>query len=109
MMDWNVVISIYRGGLRYALRFLRSLGPVERSPYYNLLVMAVEDPLATLATIEARAAEGPALFDSISRVAPAMRCFAFHSAEEFERHARSAALEWLPQLAGRSFHIRFLP
>ena len=35
-----------------------------------------------------------------------MRSFEFQSAEEFEDKAKSIVLEWLPRLAGRSFHVR---
>jgi hypothetical protein len=44
--DWNVVISVYQDGFRRALHALREFGPVERSPYHNVLVMKVEDPTA---------------------------------------------------------------
>lgn len=106
MKDWNVVISVYQGGFRRAVRALRVLGSIDRSPYHNVLVMAVENPLAVLEAIERETDRIPALYDAISRVAPALRSFAFHSAEEFKERAKSVALEWLPRLAGRSFHIR---
>ena len=106
MKDWNVVISIYQDGFRRALRALQEFGPVERSPYYNVLVMKVEDPTALLEAVERQTEESPALYDAISRVAPAMRGFEFQSAEEFEEKAKSIVLEWLPRLAGQSFHVR---
>jgi len=71
--------------------------------YHNVLIMEVEDPLALLEAIERETDNNPALYDAISRVAPAMRCFEFHSAEEFEARARSIVLEWLPRLHERSF------
>jgi hypothetical protein len=49
--DWNVVVSIYQDGFRRALRALEALGPVERSPYYNVLAMKVDDPMALLEAI----------------------------------------------------------
>jgi tRNA(Ser,Leu) C12 N-acetylase TAN1 len=106
MENWNIVISVYQSGFRRAIRMLRDLGPVQRSPYHNLLVMVAEDPMALLEIIESEAEIKPALYDAISRVAPAMRCFDFHSVEEFTEKARSILVEWIPQLAGRSFHIR---
>lgn len=105
-MDWNVVISIYQTGFRRALRALRELGAVERSPYHNVLVMRVEDPMTLLAAIEQRTEENPALYDAVSRVAPAVGSFDFHSAEDFKQKAKSLLLEWSPRLAGRSFHVR---
>ena len=44
MKDWNVIITIFQDGFRCAIRALHKLGPVERSPYHNVLLMAVEDP-----------------------------------------------------------------
>lgn len=105
-MDWNVVVSIYQDGFRRAWRALRDLGPVAGSPYHNLFVMKVEDPMALLAAIERLTEENPALYDAISRVAPALSNFEFHSAEEFKEKARSILLEWSPRLGGRSFHVR---
>jgi len=106
MHDWNVVISIYQYGFKRAVRALQELGRVDRSPYHNVLVMAAEDPFALLAAIERKTESDPALYDAISRVAPAMRCFEFHSAEEFRQAAKSIVLEWLPRLRGKSFHVR---
>ena len=94
MKDWNVVVSIFQDGFRRALRALQKLGPAERSPYHNVLVMKVEDPIALLEAIEKRTEENPALYDAISRVAPAMRDFDFLSEEEFVEKAKSIMLEW---------------
>jgi tRNA(Ser,Leu) C12 N-acetylase TAN1 len=105
--DWNVVVSIYQDGFKRALSALEAFGRVERSPYYNVLVMTVEDPTALLEAVERRTEESPALYDAISRVAPAICSFEFQSADEFEEKAKSIVLQWLPRLAGRSFHVRF--
>jgi tRNA(Ser,Leu) C12 N-acetylase TAN1 len=104
--DWNVLVSIYQDGFKRVLCALREFGPIERSPYYNVLVMTVEDPMALLEAVEKRSEERPALYDAISRVAPAMRSFEFHSADEFKEKAKSILLEWSPRLGGRSFHVR---
>jgi tRNA(Ser,Leu) C12 N-acetylase TAN1 len=104
--DWNVVISVYQDGFRRALRALQQFGQAERSPYHNVLVLKVEDPIAVLDAIEKRTGESPALYDAISRVAPATRGFDFLSEEEFVEKAKSIIREWLPRLIGRSFHVR---
>lgn len=109
MRDWNVVITVFQDGYRRALRALRELGPVERSPYHNVLVMTAADPPALLAAVEARTEQIPALYDAISRVAPAQRSVDFQSAEEFIDRARSVVREWAPALAGRGFHVRLHP
>jgi tRNA(Ser,Leu) C12 N-acetylase TAN1 len=105
--DWNIVVSIYQDGFRRAMRALRELASVERSPYHNVLVMRVEDPVALLEAVERQTEESPALYDAISRMAPAQRSFDFHSAQDLEEKAKTIMLEWLPRLAGRSFHVRF--
>lgn len=106
MKDWNVVVSIYQTGIKRTIRALQELGPVERSPYYNVLVMRVDEPMALLEAVEKLTEERPALYDAISRVAPAMHAFEFGSAEEFKEQARSILLEWRPRLAGHTFHVR---
>lgn len=106
MKDWNVIISVYQDGFRRAIHALSALGSIDRSPYHNVLVMAVADPVALLEAVERETDSKPALYDAISRVAPAMRCLEFHSAEEFEEKAKSIVMEWLPRLGGRSFHVR---
>ncbi len=106
MNDWNVVISVYQDGYRRALRALKEFGPVERSPYYNVLLMRVEEPTALLAAIERRTETDTALYDAVSRVAPAMRTVEFHSMEEFTEGLKSVLLEWSPRLAGCSVHVR---
>jgi tRNA(Ser,Leu) C12 N-acetylase TAN1 len=104
--DWNVVVSLYQDGFKRALRLLREFGSVERSPYHNVLVMRASDPIDVLGAIERMTEENPALYDAISRVAPAMRSFDFQSAEEFRENSKSMLLEWSQDLAGRSFHVR---
>ena len=54
MKDWNVIVSVYQDGFRRALRALQQFGQAERSPYHNVLVMKVEDPMAVLEAIEKR-------------------------------------------------------
>jgi tRNA(Ser,Leu) C12 N-acetylase TAN1 len=106
MRDWNVVVSVYQEGFRRVLRTLRDLGPTERSPYYNVLVMQADDPIALLAVIEKKTEESTALYDAISRVAPATRSFEFHSAKDFVEKVKSIIYEWSASLAGRTFHVR---
>jgi hypothetical protein len=60
----------------------------------------------TLDAIERKTDERPALYDAIARVAPAMRSFEFQSSDAFKDHATSTILEWLPDLTGRTFHVR---
>lgn len=104
-MQWNVVISLYQGGFRRARRALAQFGEA-KSPYHNVLVMQVDDPAALLAAIEQLTAEKPALYDAISRVAPAARTFDFVSAEDLKAKAGAILAEWSPGIAGHTFHVR---
>ena len=106
MKDWNVVVSVFQDGYSRALRALQKLGLAERSPYHNVLLMKVADPAVLLEAIEKRTEQNPALYDAISRVAPAMRSFDFLSEEEFVENSKTIFREWLPRLAGRSLHVR---
>ncbi len=100
MKEWNVVITVFQDGFRCALRALRQLGEVERGHFHNVLSMKVDDPMALFQAVEQKTVADPALCDAISRVDPAMHTIEFHSAEEFREKAKSAVLEWIPQLAG---------
>jgi len=104
--DWNLIVTIYQQGFRRALRALQDIGPTERSPYHNVLVMKVDDPLAVLEAVERLTEERPALYDAIARVAPAMHTFDFSSAESFKDNAKSIVLDWFSSLTGKSFHAR---
>ena len=107
MKDWNVVVTIFQEGFRRVLRALEKLGPAVRSPYHNVVMMKVDDPIALLEAVEKITEDDPALYDAISRVAPAAQIFDFQSEEEFVEKANSIIREWLPRLAGRSFHVRW--
>jgi len=68
--------------------------------------MRVENPTALLEAIERKTEENTALYDAISRVAPAMYTVEFHSVEELREILKPILLDWLPQLAGSSLHVR---
>ena len=50
--DWNIIVTIYQQGFRRAMRALQNIGPTDRTPYYNVLVMKVDEPIVALETIE---------------------------------------------------------
>ncbi len=106
MNDWNLLVSTYQGGYRRARRALQKLGPAESTPYPNVIAMTAADPMALLESIERCTEQVPALYDAISRVAPAKATFQFDSAEEFKRKAAAVVVEWASMLAGCSFHVR---
>jgi tRNA(Ser,Leu) C12 N-acetylase TAN1 len=106
MKDWNTIVTIYQQGFRRAMRALQKIGPAERTPYYNVLVMKVDEPIVALETVERWTEEQPALYDAIARIAPAESTFEFESPEEFDDRVTSFLLERIPKLARRSFHVR---
>jgi len=106
MKDWNIIITIYQQGFRRAISALQRIGPTDRTPYYNVLVMKVDEPMVALETIERLTEERPALYDAIARVAPAGITFEFQTPEGFKNCTKCFLLRLLPKLAGRSFHVR---
>jgi tRNA(Ser,Leu) C12 N-acetylase TAN1 len=106
MYDWNVVVSLHEGAFIQALKLLDKLGPVNRTAYFNVLVMKVEDIAHFLETLRQWEKEEPGILSLLSRVMPVTQTFTFQSVEEFERKAKEASLTFISDLAGRRFHIR---
>jgi tRNA(Ser,Leu) C12 N-acetylase TAN1 len=106
MRDWNVVISVYEGRFARACQILEQFGRIERTEYYNVLVMKVEDVSAFVSALAELVSIVPDVLAVVSRAMPAAVTFTFQSAQEFETKARDAALGWLPALAGKAFHVR---
>jgi tRNA(Ser,Leu) C12 N-acetylase TAN1 len=104
--DWNVVVSVREGGFNRARKLLRELGAVSPSGFLNLLVMRVDDPKRLLEALAERAAQQPDALDFLGRAVPVSSTFTFQSPAEFEARARDAALAFLPELAGKGFHVR---
>lgn len=107
MDDWNVVVTTRDGGFRQAIRFLRELGPVDRTGMFNVLVMRVNDIPMFLEELRSRWVESATASADISRVSPVSHTFAFTTADEFETKAREAILTFVPALRGKTFHVRF--
>lgn len=106
MDPWNAIITARGDRLTDARRALRALGHVERTGFYNVLAMKVDEPMGFLDQLERLVAEHPDVVESVAYVFPAERCFDFSSTAEFESKAREAALAWVPQLVGKTFHVR---
>ena len=106
MKNWNVIITVFQDGFRCALRVLRELGPIERSPYHNVLVMKVSDPIALLAASESKIEQSAALYDAIFRVAPPLRIFEFQSKIKVLDEAKRMVRDWSQEMNGWPFHVR---
>jgi tRNA(Ser,Leu) C12 N-acetylase TAN1 len=106
MRAWNVVATTRSDEYPRARQLLQRFGKVDPTGYYNVLVLSVLDPRAFLDELTARARLDPRIEQCISRVAPMTRTFEFSSAADFEARAREIVLAFVPQLEGRSFHVR---
>lgn len=104
--DWNVIVSVREGGFGRARQLLREFGAVGPSGFLNVLVMRVDDPKRLLEGLAAALLQEPDAVGFLGRVVPVRSTFTFQSPEEFEARARDAALAFLPELAGKGFHVR---
>jgi tRNA(Ser,Leu) C12 N-acetylase TAN1 len=106
MRDWNAVITVREGGFVQACRLLEPYGPVQKSEFFNTLVMRADDPHYLLRALHEQLAGTPAIATWISRYLPLQRQFGYQSVAEFEQRSQEAVLEWLPALAHTRFHVR---
>jgi len=89
-----------------SIHLRRTIGPVAKTDFYNILVMKVDNIRNFLETLGEWVKEDTHILSLISRVMPVTQTFNFQSAEEFEEKATEAAPKWVSMLADRSFHVR---
>lgn len=107
MLDWNVVVTAGRNGYEDAEAALRSLGRVERTRFFNVLVMRVDDTGTFLEKLATMGRVNPDLLERcISRVVPADETFDFQSRDGFRREAARIVRARSDELASKSFHVR---
>lgn len=106
MLDWNVVATVREGRYQEGFRLLRRFGQAARTDYFNLVVLQAEDGRQLLDDLLEEGGRGPECLKALSSVVPVFLRFTFQTPEEFEEKARQAVSEWLPQLWGKSFHLR---
>lgn len=106
MRDWNVVITTAPDGFDEAGVLLAPLGIVDRTGFYNVLVMKVSDVATFLDDLDRLIEEEPRTGEVLSRVLPAGHTFDFDDPESFREQATEIARQLAPQVAGRSFHVR---
>ena len=106
MRDWNVVISLHERQFHQALHRLRQFGAVSRTDFFNVLVMRVDDIEHFLETLRQQFADDPSFAAWVARVVPLTQTFNYLTIEAFETQAREAILRWVPDVAGKRFHIR---
>ena len=109
MKEWNVVVtvhSVHEGGYSKARQLLERFGDVEKTGFFNILVMRAAAPDLLLGSLEELSRQDPHAVSMLARVMPVARSFSFQSPQEFESRACETARGWLPQLAGTGFHVR---
>jgi tRNA(Ser,Leu) C12 N-acetylase TAN1 len=106
MYDWNVVVSVRSDCYQWARQRLREYARVDRTDYYNILALRVEDPDAFVEELRQATAADPKLRECLARVMPAPHTFVFQTPEEFEERAQQAVRQFVPALAGKIFYVR---
>lgn len=104
---WNVLVTLAEPTYRPARNLLARWGRLQRTDYYNVATMAVADPAAFLREFGAAVEQSPGILNAVSHVVPFEHMFDFKDPGEFETKAREVALSYVPQLLGKSFHVRF--
>jgi tRNA(Ser,Leu) C12 N-acetylase TAN1 len=108
-VPWNVVVTAQPGAYRRARRRLGRLEELHPTPFYNVLVMCVEDEdwEALLDELHVDGEPDPLFRGCLARVAPAQFVFDFDTAEAFLAQAEEAMRRLASELAGSTFHVRF--
>ncbi|MEW6117484.1 MAG: THUMP domain-containing protein [Nitrospirota bacterium] len=106
MMEWNVVVSVNEFGFKRAREVLRAYGAVQKTAFYNVLTMKVDDTGQFMEALRERSEADPSSLSFLSRLIPVTHTFSFQSPDEFEQKAGAIVTEWAPQLAGKRFHVR---
>ena len=104
--DWNVIVTLAGPTYRAARNLLARWGQLRRTEYYNVATIAVADPAAFLREFRAAVDQSLGILNAMAHVVPFKHLFEFKDAAEFETKAREIALSYVPQLLGKSFHVR---
>ena len=104
--EWNVIASVREREYTQAKAFLKNLGAVAKTGYYNILMMQVPDINAAMEELHSQWESDPKVSEWIAHFIPVTHRFNFNTAEEFEQKSRAVVHELLPKLANKSFHVR---
>ncbi len=106
MYDPNVVVNLRDRGFKKAFKVLQGFGAVSQTDFFNVLAMKVSDIDRFLETLGKWVSNNPDILEVVACVVPVTDTFIFQSPQEFETKAQSVVLRWVPQLAGKGFHVR---
>ncbi|SEM19776.1 THUMP domain-containing protein [Syntrophus gentianae] len=106
MPEWNAVVNVYEHGWKEAFDKLSGFGLLTKTSFLNVLLLKADDMPMLLQRLQEGLEKDPASWRFLSRLIPVTTTFTFQSPEAFEERAKEAVLKWVPELAGRSFHVR---
>jgi tRNA(Ser,Leu) C12 N-acetylase TAN1 len=106
MKEWNAVINVNEQGFKRTFALLEEFGLVQKTEFFNVLLMQAYDIPQMLETLRERLSQNPLYLSCLSRLIPISKAFSFQSPEEFENKAGDIVLTWVAELAGKGFHVR---
>ncbi|OPY13775.1 MAG: hypothetical protein A4E66_00642 [Syntrophus sp. PtaB.Bin001] len=106
MLQWNAIVCVHEHGWRTAFEKLGDYGILTKTSFLNVLFMKAEDMQMLLNRLRKDMEDDPASWSFLSRLIPVTNTFTFQSPEEFEKRAKEVVLNWVPKMAGCSFHVR---
>ena len=84
MHEWNVVVSVSPQHYHQAMKLLKEFGEVQRTGFFNIVVMRVADVDAFLDQLHRLVGELPLNRLVVSRVMPITTGFTFQDPQAFE-------------------------
>lgn len=105
-MDWNVIVTVQEHGFKQAREWLREFGKVNKSEFFNVLLLQVDDIERFLRDMSAVMSVNKGVFHVIGRIVPVTHTFVYQSPQQFEERAKEVVTEWIPLIIGKRFHVR---
>jgi len=106
MSNWNIVATTVEGKYNQALSFLVQFGTVKPTAYYNVVMLQVHDVPGFMAALAAEWETRGGRLALLQRAVPMTHTFNFSDRHGFGRRAAEIVLAWVPQLVGKTFHVR---
>jgi len=105
-MDWNVIVTVKEHGFKKARGFLQEFGRVNKTEYFNVMVMRVDYIDQFMEEIKTAISINRVIMEYVAKVIPLTHTFTFQSPKEFEEKAQAIVADWVASLSGKRFHVR---
>jgi tRNA(Ser,Leu) C12 N-acetylase TAN1 len=105
-MDWNVIVTAQERSFKQAREWLREFGKVNKSEFFNVLLLQVGDIERFLQDMSAAISVNKDILHIIGRIVPVTHTFVYQSPQQFEERAQAIVADWIPLLLGKRFHVR---